>query len=102
MTPGFAYILDIRNQSVGGAKCARFPAIKILTGEDSAKKAEEVLYEAVKHLETVTRNQEVWGKVKPADGGPEERLDEPELRYTTRKAAIVERHEAGQSRDCKR
>lgn len=69
--------------------------------EDSAKKTEDVLYEAVKHLETVSHNQGVWGKGKPADGGPEERLNEPELRYATRKVAIVERHEARQPRDCK-
>lgn len=38
MIPGSAYILDIRNQSVGGAKCACFPAIEILTGRIQPKR----------------------------------------------------------------
>ena len=72
MITGSAYILDIRSQSVGGAKCAHFPAIEILTGEDSAKKAEEVLYEAVKRRKTITDSQGARGKRKTVAGGPEE------------------------------
>ena len=40
--------------------------------EDSAKKAEEVLYEAVKRRKTITDSQGARGKRKTVAGGPEE------------------------------